>query len=78
MPAFEREHDKELQFRNSGYGARRKGNLVLDNLQNVVAKERLFHEWLKAKGKLGGQNKIPRLANHRKLIEEFITLNEVI
>lgn len=78
LPAFERVLDKELQLRNSDYAAKRKGNLVLDNLQIVVAKERLFHEWLKSKGKLGGQNKIPRLANHRKLIEEFLTLNEAI
>jgi len=30
-----------------------------------------FHEWLKSKGKLGGQNKVPRLSNDRKIIEEI-------
>ena len=30
-----------------------------------------FHEWLKSKGKLGGQHKIPRLSNDRNWIEEM-------
>ena len=70
--------DQELQKRNSDYAAKRQGNLVLSNLQIVVAQDRLFHHWLKAKGKLGGQNKIPRLANNRKLMEEYLTLNEAL
>jgi len=32
----------------------------------------LFHNWLKSKGKLGGQNKVPRLSNDRKLVEEIL------
>jgi hypothetical protein len=36
-----------------------------------------FYEWLKSKGKLGGQNKVPRLSNHRKLIEEIHELGLV-
>jgi len=31
-----------------------------------------FHNWLKSKGKLGGQNKVPRLMNDRSLIEELL------
>ena len=30
-----------------------------------------FYNWLKSKGKLGGQNKVPRLSNNRKYIEEL-------
>jgi hypothetical protein len=31
-----------------------------------------FHKWLKSKGKFGGQHKVPRLANHRKYVEEIL------
>jgi hypothetical protein len=30
-----------------------------------------FQNYMKSKGKLGGQNKLPRLANDRKIIEEL-------
>jgi hypothetical protein len=33
-----------------------------------------FYNWLKFKGKLGGQHKVPRLANDRKYVEEILTL----
>jgi hypothetical protein len=32
-------------------------------------------DWMKKRGKLGGQNKIPRLANHREYIEELVGMN---
>jgi len=35
----------------------------------------LFHDWLKSKGKLGGQHKVPRLSNERKIIEELLQYN---
>ena len=35
--------------------------------------EKTFYRWLKNKGKLGGQNKVPRLSNSRKHIDEIIT-----
>ena len=40
-----------------------------------VAKDGLFYEWLKQKGKLGGQNKVPRLANNRIYIDELLDMN---
>ena len=42
----------------------------------MTARENLFDDWLKGKGKLGGQHKIPRLANDRKIIDEIIQLNQ--
>ena len=36
-----------------------------------TCKEGAFYNWLKEKGKLGGQNKVPRLSNDRKIIEEL-------
>jgi hypothetical protein len=33
-----------------------------------------FHQWLKTKGKLGGQHKVPRLSNDRIIVEEILTM----
>ena len=41
----------------------------------VKAHPHLFEEWLKAKGKLGGQHKVPRLSNSRKNMDELLELN---
>lgn len=48
----------------------------LQHLEIVKAKPGLFNEWLKSKGKLGGQHKIPRLSNSRKNIDEMLMMNK--
>ncbi len=67
--------DKNLQKYNSDYKSKRFKNITMKRLEIIVAKEKLFFDWLKFKNKLGGQNKIPRLCNDRILIEELIKLN---
>lgn len=67
--------DQALQKINSDYEAKRSKNVTLQPLQIVVAREGLFNDWLKSKGKLGGQHKVPRLCNDRKVIEEVLRLN---
>ncbi len=39
------------------------------------AKEGLFYSWLREKGKLGGQHKVPRLSNTRDFVEELLKLS---
>jgi len=68
--------DRKLQELNSDYEAKRFKNITLQPLEIIPARENLFNDWLKSKGKLGGQHKVPRLANDRKIIEELLTLNE--
>ena len=34
-----------------------------------------FYNWLKSKGRLGGQNKVPRLSNDRKYVDEIIAMS---
>ena len=41
----------------------------------TAVKKGTFNEWLRKKGKLGGQNKVPRLSNERTLLEEIKALN---
>ena len=68
--------DKELQNVNSDYEAKRYKDITLERLKLRVAREGVFYEWLKSKGKLGGQNKVPRLWNNREHIDEIIVLNK--
>ncbi|MDO4738405.1 MAG: GH3 auxin-responsive promoter family protein [Bacteroidales bacterium] len=67
--------DRSLQAINSDYEAKRHKDITLQPLEIIVAKPGLFDQWLKGKGKLGGQHKIPRLSNSRQYIDELIALN---
>lgn len=68
--------DEALQQINSDYEAKRYKNITLQALEIVVARPNLFHDWLKEKGKLGGQHKVPRLSNTREYIDELLRLNK--
>ena len=68
--------DHALQEINSDYEAKRYKNLTLQHLEIVVARENLFNDWLRSQGKLGGQHKVPRLANNRDIIEQVLKLNK--
>ena len=68
--------DRTLQNVNSDYEAKRYKNITLQPLEIIVGRTDLFHDWLSSKGKLGGQHKVPRLANNRAIIEEVIALNK--
>lgn len=67
--------DSSLQLINSDYEAKRYKNKTMQQLEIVVARENLFNDWLKSKGKLGGQHKVPRLSNSRQYIEELLEIN---
>ena len=67
--------DTTLQQVNSDYEAKRYKDITLQPLQITEARKGLFNDWLKSKGKLGGQHKVPRLSNTREIIDEILTLN---
>ena len=69
--------DQALQTINSDYEAKRYKDITLQELEIVPARKGLFDAWLKEKGKLGGQHKIPRLSNSRDIIEDMMRLNMV-
>ncbi len=75
LQAFADILDHKLQEINSDYEAKRYKNITLQPLQIIKARPGLFNDWLKAKGKLGGQHKIPRLSNSRQYIDELIEIN---
>ena len=66
--------DTELKKLNSDYEAKRYNNMTLNMPRVHQARTGLFHDWLKDKDKLGGQNKVPRLSNSREYVEELLKL----
>lgn len=67
--------DTHLQDINSDYEAKRYKDITLQQLEIVEARPGLFEQWLKSKGKLGGQHKVPRLSNSRQHIDELLAMN---
>jgi hypothetical protein len=67
--------DQQLKIENADYDAKRKGNINIGTPLLTVAKEGTFHKWLKFKGKLGGQHKVPRLQNDDVLLKEILNLS---
>ena len=63
--------DQYLQQANSDYEAKRAGDMALSLPQVRVCKQGTFYQWMKKRGKLGGQNKVPRLANDRRFVDEL-------
>ena len=66
--------DENLRNVNSDYDAKRSNNMVLEFPVILKVKSGTFDAWLKEKGKLGGQNKVPRLSNSREYVEEILNL----
>ncbi len=74
MSQFILELDTSLKQLNSDYEAKRHKSIALGLPIVHAVKKGLFNEWLKSKGKLGGQHKVPRLCNERNYIDEIKTL----
>jgi len=69
--------DETLQELNSDYQAKRSHSIFLDPLTIVDARPGLFDDWLSRSGsqKLGGQRKVPRLSNDRRILDTLLALN---
>ncbi|MGB4959090.1 MAG: GH3 auxin-responsive promoter family protein [Saprospiraceae bacterium] len=71
IQVFAQQLDEQLRSINSDYDAKRHKDMALLPLTVSVAPSSTFNSWLKSKGKLGGQSKIPRLCNERKYITDL-------
>jgi hypothetical protein len=69
--------DEELKKLNSDYEAKRYKDLNLAPPLLVKARSGLFIDWLHQYKRLGGQAKVPRLANDRVVMESFLSLNDI-
>jgi len=74
LKTFTTELDEALKSVNSDYEAKRYKNIALRGPVVHVLEKDTFNKWLKSKGKLGGQHKVPRLSNERKMIEEILLM----
>jgi hypothetical protein len=72
LQQFTVELDKALQSVNSDYEAKRYKNIALRLPLVKQLPKGIFNSWMKNKGKLGGQHKVPRLSNDRNYIEEIL------
>ena len=67
--------DQSLKKLNSDYEAKRYKDMTLKRPVVHQAREGLFYDWMSNRGKLGGQNKVPRLSNEREYIDPLLELN---
>ncbi|MGB3153302.1 MAG: GH3 auxin-responsive promoter family protein [Chitinophagaceae bacterium] len=76
LEIFTTELDTALKNVNSDYEAKRHKSIALRMPVIHSLKKGIFTEWLRSKGKLGGQHKVPRLSNERNLVEEILLLDK--
>lgn len=76
IEAFARRLDDELRKLNSDYDAKRSGMYFLDMPEIITVPDGTFSRWLKSvgTGKLGGQRKVPRLSNDRKIADQILNV----
>lgn len=71
---FKEKLDETLRKINSDYDAKRYKNIALEAPVIHYAEKGTFYEWMKKRGKLGGQNKVPRLSNNREYVEDILEI----
>ena len=74
MSEFEKEIDKNMQKRNIYYKDLI-NDKVISRLKVNQAKKKSFINFMKSIGKLGGQNKVPRISNDNSIIEKIKKIN---
>jgi hypothetical protein len=77
MVAFSQEVDAAMCLQNIYYDDLIKGN-ILQPLKIRAMKKDAFREYMKSQGKLGGQNKVPRLSNDRKMADLLMAMDMVL
>lgn len=69
---FAAELDFALQQLNGDYEAKRYKDIAMQKPQIKNLPKGIFNRWLKSKGKLGGQHKVPRLSNSREYVDDIL------
>ena len=75
---FTYELDDALKNMNSDYEAKRYKDIALRMPVINAMQKGTFNQWLKLKGKLGGQHKVPRLSNERNIIDEIKQMSAIV
>ena len=66
--------DAALCRRNSDYEAKRSGDVTMTRLELTPVQPGTFYRWMESRGKTGGQNKVPRLSNDRRFVDEIVKI----
>ena len=74
LEQFRRVLDDTLREINSDYDAKRQHDLALIAPRVNSVRTGTFYEWMKRRGKLGGQNKVPRLFNTREYVDDILAM----
>ena len=72
IDAFAAAIDARLKELNNDYTVKRTGDLGMTCVEVAPVPKGTFYEWMKRRGKLGGQNKVPVCANHREYVEDLL------
>jgi hypothetical protein len=72
VAGFAKRFDEALRNRGVDYGIKRTGDLGMGPPVVTPVPVGTFHRWMAARGKLGGQHKCPRCANHRQLVDDLV------
>lgn len=76
MAVFAQSLDENLQSINSDYEAKRFKGMALECLRITDLPAGTFLDWMRYRGKLGGQNKVPRLCNTREYVDQILSFIE--
>ena len=68
--------DLKLQDLNSDYEAKRHKNATLEAPHVLAVANGTFMQWMRERGKVGGQNKVPRLSNNREYLDSLLRIHE--
>jgi hypothetical protein len=76
LECFTKVLDSSLKELNSDYEAKRFRDMVLGMPIIKTVPKNTFYNWFKSKNKLGGQNKVPKLHNNRKYVDEILKFSK--
>ncbi|BDX37723.1 hypothetical protein CYCD_10780 [Tenuifilaceae bacterium CYCD] len=76
LSLFTQELDSALCSINSDYEAKRYKGVTLSAPTVRSVTKQTYFEWMRQRGKLGGQNKVPRLSNSREYVEQLVEIDE--
>ncbi len=74
-PRFAEAFDAALKAQNVDYTTKRTDGLGMAPPTITPVPIGAFHDWMRRRGKLGGQHKCPRCANHREYVEGVLRVN---
>ncbi|MCK9304079.1 MAG: GH3 auxin-responsive promoter family protein [Bacteroidales bacterium] len=67
--------DESVSMYNSDYESKRYKDATMKRLTVTPVSSGVFYRWMRERGKLGGQNKVPRLSNERHYVEQLIEID---